>query len=192
MSAPRSGSVALLLFALACGHEPGTTSAHSSGQVTGASTSETGGAATSTGETGTSTGETGTSTGETGTSTGDLGPTVELLDAVCTGDHPQSECVDYEYDGAGTLTIHHVDVPLNCCPMFDLAVEASDQALTISVIEGFGPCDCGCLFTLTYRVIDLPVGIYEVTIDAPRLDVEPPLTATLDLATTPIGGFCRP
>ena len=178
MSAPRSGSVALLLFALACGHEPGTTSAHSSGQVTGASTSETGGAATS--------------TGETGTSTGDLGPTVELLDAVCTGDHPQSECVDYEYDGAGTLTIHHVDVPLNCCPMFDLAVEASDQALTISVIEGFGPCDCGCLFTLTYRVIDLPVGIYEVTIDAPRLDVEPPLTATLDLATTPIGGFCRP
>ena len=116
--------------------------------------------------------------------------TTDTLDETPTN----QDCVVWEYDGSGILSIIHVNAGLNCCPgtiTADIDMVASN--ITISETEGDDaiPCDCLCLFDLIYEFIDIEPEIYTITFVEPYLSHEDEiLTATVDLISTSSGTLC--
>jgi heat shock protein HslJ len=104
------------------------------------------------------------------------------------------DCVVWEYDGSGVLSIIHVNACLNCCPGTITAdIDMVGSNITISETEGDDatPCYCLCLYDLTYGMIDIEPGIYTITFVEPYLIQEDEiLTATVDLISTATGTFC--
>jgi hypothetical protein len=105
------------------------------------------------------------------------------------------ECFGYSYVG-GALTITHGNGAFNCCvKTIEIASAVSDAAIELWPSEGpdFEPCLCTCAFDVDYVISGLAVGIYTITMHGLYVpENDPPLTATVDLAMTPIGQICAP
>ncbi|NMC44905.1 MAG: hypothetical protein GYA46_13385 [candidate division Zixibacteria bacterium] len=102
------------------------------------------------------------------------------------------DCIEYQYDGQGTLLLRHANAGLNCCPEdFAAVITVVDGVITIDETPIPGFCDCLCLFNLDYTVINLPPGTYTLSILEQCLHVgDLPLKGTIDLMTAPSGSFC--
>ena len=106
------------------------------------------------------------------------------------------ECVEYAYDGIGTLDLIHLNTAFNCCPdqlYGDFSFVGSWIIITETESLEEGGCACLCLFNVNYRITDLMPGVYVLRFDGLYLNgFEEPLTVTLDLTTATSGSFCEP
>ncbi len=75
-------------------------------------------------------------------------------------------CIIYNYGSNGTLTIEHNNTAFNCCYTPDITVSITNSIITITE-QGIGemPCDCICLFDLTYEIPNLNSGTYQLIIN---------------------------
>jgi len=102
------------------------------------------------------------------------------------------DCVQYQFNGLGTLNLKHVNAGFNCCPG-DLTAEITilDSVISIREMEKEAGCHCLCLYDLTYQVLNLPSGVYTIRFVEPYVpDADPKLEVTVNIATQPIGEFC--
>ncbi|MDD4052155.1 MAG: dockerin type I repeat-containing protein [candidate division Zixibacteria bacterium] len=102
------------------------------------------------------------------------------------------DCIEYQYDGQGMLTLTHTNAGLNCCPEnFAATVTIEEGVITIDETPIPGLCECLCLFNIDYRVISLPPGTYQISVREQCLDGDDlPLQFTADLVSGPSGSFC--
>lgn len=101
------------------------------------------------------------------------------------------DCVEYSYDGVGTLLLKHWNAGFNCCPEMATNVSIEDNVITIEEIEIAGYCDCLCLFDLDYEIVQLPPGEYTVTVIEPYVhEGQEILEFSIDLVSSPSGIHC--
>ena len=106
------------------------------------------------------------------------------------------DCILYQYDGEGILSIEHINAGFNCCPdniIADISIE--ENIITILENETFsdtlGGCYCLCLFDVDYEIINLPPGEYTIqVIGLCLMEGDDSLVFTVDLNSTPEGDFC--
>lgn len=107
---------------------------------------------------------------------------------------PSQDCIQYEYDGTGTLLLKHVNAGFNCCPtelLADITIE--NGVITIDEREDLtgGGCYCLCLFDLDYRISDLPPALYRIVVKGMYLNEgDEPLDFMVDLVNSPSGSYC--
>lgn len=108
-----------------------------------------------------------------------------------TGTRLTQDCIEYEYLGEGRLLVNHLNTAFNCCPEFDAGIDVEGDTITVWEDEYGGECDCDCLFDLSYEVVNLEPGIYEVTVIQEYLyPTDEPLDFTMDLLEAPSGIHC--
>ncbi len=104
------------------------------------------------------------------------------------------DCLFYEYDGQGLLTLSHVNAAFNCCPgqiVADISVE--DGIIVISESETEPQCDCICLFDVDMEVHYLPPGQYTIQVNELYLGPgDEPLYLTVDFTGPNSGSLCLP
>ena len=101
------------------------------------------------------------------------------------------DCIEYEYDGAGLLTMKHINAGFNCCPEFEIVFHFEGSVITIEQIELEGLCDCLCLFDLDYQIENLTPGEYTITVIEPYTqEWDDPLEFDVDLSEAGSGNFC--
>lgn len=105
---------------------------------------------------------------------------------------PDNNCLIWNYDGYGMLSLFHQNGVFNCCPdslMADIAV--SNDTVYIEESEAFGElggCDCICPYDLEMMIDNLPSGEYTVVLIGPYMDE--PVIFEMDLASKPSGFHC--
>jgi hypothetical protein len=104
------------------------------------------------------------------------------------------DCIDWSYDGAGTLTITHINAALNCCPGTITAdIEIAGTDILISEREGDDAewCHCLCLYDLTYEFSNIQPDVYTVRFEELYLpEGAEILRTTIDLSTETSGFDC--
>ena len=98
-------------------------------------------------------------------------------------------CIRYEYDGAGTLSLVHLNAGLNCCPVPTLMVVVDGSTISITETDA-GLCDCNCLYDIEYRIENLPPASYRIVVSEALPSSGDPLDFVSDLTQTPAGLFC--
>jgi hypothetical protein len=98
-------------------------------------------------------------------------------------------CVQYQYDGQGTLSLIHQNAGLNCCPVPTLTVNIEDNTITITESDD-GLCDCYCLYDIEYRLKNLPSGSYRIVVTEAIPSAGDPLDFVADLTQSLTGLFC--
>ena len=104
------------------------------------------------------------------------------------------DCIQYEYDGLGTLLLKHVNGGFNCgtdtvIPEISIGI----GSIMINEDEEGDPAWCLCLFDVDYEIIDLPPGAYTIRINGLYLqEGDEPLEFTADLTSATAGEFCVP
>ena len=60
------------------------------------------------------------------------------------------DCIEFEYDGEGVLSIKHINAAFNCCPdSFGVEVHLEGDVITIVEQEYLtNPCFCLCLYDM--------------------------------------------
>jgi len=104
------------------------------------------------------------------------------------------DCLGYDYDGMGTLTLTHINSAYNCCPeeMFaDVVIQGDTILITESETYGeMGFCYCLCLFDIYITVTGLMPGEYTIIIDGMYLEGRPPIDVTLEFNSETTGVYC--
>jgi len=103
-----------------------------------------------------------------------------------------NDCVEYHYDGAGTLTITHINAGFNCC-VDELGANISFEGnlITFDEYEINPLCYCLCLYDLEYTLYNIPPGTYTLTFIEPyKEEFDQVLEITIDLDAEPDGIFC--
>lgn len=115
----------------------------------------------------------------------------DYTDAAFSADAGE-DCMEYDYDGAGTLLLRHVNAAFNCCPgVITAYIVIHDGVITITENETDPNCFCLCLFDLDYRIVDLPPGEYLIRVEGLYLEPgDEPLEFTVDLAAAGSGSRC--
>jgi hypothetical protein len=111
------------------------------------------------------------------------------------GTRPDQDCLEYQYDGQGTLLLKHVNAGFNCCPGTIVAViRVEDDVITIAedeVYDSLGPCYCLCLFDVELRITNLQPSEYTVkVVELYLTEGDDPLEFDIDLVSSPSGSFC--
>ena len=107
---------------------------------------------------------------------------------------PDKDCVEYSYDGHGTLQITHVNAGFNCCQdeiVATIEITGGLIRITEAEIPVGGLCDCNCLFDMEYEIADLEAGTYRIEFAEPYVDAEAELLEfDVDLSESPMGSYC--
>ncbi len=118
------------------------------------------------------------------------------LGKTTTSPGPDQDCIQYEYDGLGTLLLTHVNGGFNCCPDSIIAkIDIGIGNIIIDEDEWFWStgCWCLCLFDVDYEIANLPPGVYTIRINGLYLEEgDEPLEFTADLTSATVGEFCVP
>lgn len=103
-----------------------------------------------------------------------------------------SDCIDYRYDGKGTLTLTHINAAFNCCPgEITAEITFNGNVITIKEAESEQACRCDCLFDLDYELINLPPGTYWLQVIEPYVqESDQELAFTLRLSSATSGSHC--
>lgn len=121
---------------------------------------------------------------------GVLGCDAQITPAAGTGAWPDMSCAEWRYVRGNVLSIAHEHAGFNCCAReiaADIFVE--NGVVTIVEREDSSPCDCSCLWSVYYEIVDVPPGTYEVRFVEPyRHSDDEPLDFTIDLAGGPAEG----
>lgn len=103
------------------------------------------------------------------------------------------DCIEYIYDGEGTLQLKQINAGLNCCPVIVAEFSITPETITITQIDSLfmGGCDCLCLFDIDYLLTGVPPGVYTLTVEEViTFEGEDPLEFVIDLTTATSGIFC--
>ena len=88
----------------------------------------------------------------------------------------------------GLLRVEHVNAGLNCCPEYTATITIAGDQLVITETETQGQCNCLCLYDFAFEVTNLPVGLYEITVDEEYLESgDPLLEGVIDLTQAEFG-----
>lgn len=106
------------------------------------------------------------------------------------------ECMEYSYDGEGTLLLKHINAEFNCCPesiIADISIE--DSIITIEEHESFAngkACSCLCLYDLDFEIRNLEPGEYTIRVISPYVRPwQEPLEFSANLSASPCSGrYC--
>lgn len=122
----------------------------------------------------------------------------KMFTAKSYGVSASEECIVWEYDDEGLLSIQHINSGFNCC--VDALLASFDKAgNTITIIESEdlenGGCDCLCLYDIDYRISYLAPSTYKFIIIAPCMDTPTTpdsdyITFSINLASEPSGSYC--
>ncbi|PKK84695.1 MAG: hypothetical protein CVT49_02405 [candidate division Zixibacteria bacterium HGW-Zixibacteria-1] len=106
----------------------------------------------------------------------------------------EDDCIIYDYDGAGTLDLTHVNDMFNCCPeSLYIVVTLTDNVIRLNEYETEGLCDCICLFDMDYQIINLLPAVYTLIVDNVNYYNEysgGPIEFEIDLTAPTSGVFC--
>lgn len=102
------------------------------------------------------------------------------------------DCINYQYDGIGSLTVVHSNAGLNCCPVhYQAIVRVRADTILINETTIPGTCRCYCLYDLNYQIVYLPPGQYTMVISEQCLITgDALLTSDIDLSAATVGSFC--
>jgi hypothetical protein len=102
------------------------------------------------------------------------------------------DCIHYEYDGTGTLSLEHINTGFNCCPDTIMAeIDIQENQIHIVEKEGMGLCNCLCLFDLTYEITHVQPAIYHLTVSQMYLaEPDSSFDFTIDLRQSASGQHC--
>jgi hypothetical protein len=105
---------------------------------------------------------------------------------------PMQECLEYDYDGRGTLVLKHVNSGFNCCPgELTADVTVIGKRIRIFEKEKEAGCHCLCLYDLDYRIENVAGGVYLVAFVCPYVEAhEEMLEVELDLSGPGNGRIC--
>lgn len=85
------------------------------------------------------------------------------MDDFAPGSH--DDCIEYQYNGSGTLVLRHINAGFNCCPGDITAdIEFNGNQITITECESEAQCHCLCLVDLDYQIANLAPGAYTIRI----------------------------
>jgi len=104
------------------------------------------------------------------------------------------DCIEYAYDGNGTLSIKHINAGFNCCPVIAADIRFEGSAIVIEELDSLlnGGCDCICLFDVDYEITNLPPGQYRIVVIEPyRWEGDPELDFVIDLSSAASGIHCE-
>ncbi len=104
------------------------------------------------------------------------------------------DCLEWEYDGAGTLLLRHLNTAFNCHPDSIYSVVVV-QTGTIAVEEREyvpSPADCLCLYDLHTRITGLTGGTYLLHVSQDGVYPAEEHRITLDLSGPASGRNCLP
>jgi len=105
------------------------------------------------------------------------------------------DCLVYNYDGVGRLTLIHINAGFNCCPVIAANIGVEGQQILIQELDSLdnGGCHCLCLFDVSYEIVGLTPGSYDISVIEPlRSESDPPLEFMVDLSGATSGQFCVP
>ena len=91
----------------------------------------------------------------------------DLLGDAADRERDAEACIQYDYDGAGTLRLTHIDAACNCgaieaggdiefLPGHEIHIETWEEVLI--------PQTCLCLFDVSYTITSLCPGTYRLTV----------------------------
>ena len=107
---------------------------------------------------------------------------------------PDQDCIEYQYDGARTLLLKHINAGFNCCPVIAADITIEGNLITIHESESFdstGPCWCLCLFDLDLEISNLSPGEYTISVIEVCTNPEDEiLEFTVNLVSSPSGMYC--
>ena len=101
------------------------------------------------------------------------------------------DCIEYNYQTTGILTLHHINAGFNCCPEMTTEIEVEGNAIVVREIETSAQCNCNCLFDLDLEIRDLSPGEYLIRVIEPYANQnEDELAFTVNLVSAPSGIYC--
>jgi len=104
----------------------------------------------------------------------------------------EDDCIEYQYNGANTLILRHINAGFNCCPgEITAEIDFNNSLITITEREEKQDCRCLCLFDLDYEVINLAPGVYTLRIIEPYVEGgDQVLEVTLELLSATSDSHC--
>lgn len=118
-----------------------------------------------------------------------------LKGAAWTDTTSDRDCIEWDYDGQSTLTVHHINAGLNCCPVIAAEFSIVGDLITIEELDSLegGGCDCNCLFNIDYELNGVEPGVYTFKVIEPyRHTSDPELIFEINLTTESSGIECVP
>lgn len=103
------------------------------------------------------------------------------------------ECIEWEYDGQGNLTLYHQNTAFNCCPEEIIGnVWIYNNTITITEEETFEfePCPCLCLYDLEFAFTDIRPAEYTFVMNAIYAPPSNQIVHTVNLVNEPSGQYC--
>jgi len=112
------------------------------------------------------------------------------------------DCLKWEYDGGGFLSVTHANACFNCGPEIEATISVGPAPLGSHGIRGTirieeheisGSYDCICLFDVDYTLSELPVGSYWVEVLEEQRYLHPdeePLEFEMTLIGAGADSFC--
>jgi len=102
------------------------------------------------------------------------------------------ECLEYQYDGQGHLTLKHINSGFNCCPKkIDASISLAEKAISIEEREEEQGCHCLCLFDVSYEFHELEPGTYLIEFRGPYVEeMDEKLRFDIQLYGQCSGAFC--
>ena len=108
----------------------------------------------------------------------------------CFGRASNEDCIDYKYDGNGSLRIKHINSVFSLCPeKLTAEITISEDSILIEEHEtGIGTFE-KCLYNLDYVINNLHPDIYTVKVISPYPEKKEPLEFSVDLTHAGNGSF---
>ncbi len=108
------------------------------------------------------------------------------------------ECIDWSYDGNGTLSINHINAGFNCCvTSLTTKLTAANRIIVIDEGENLdnGGCRCLCLYDLEMTISPLSASENTFLIIGPYMDDQTTINLdyllfTVDLSSKTEGTYC--
>ncbi|MEW5924218.1 MAG: dockerin type I domain-containing protein [Candidatus Zixiibacteriota bacterium] len=106
----------------------------------------------------------------------------------------EQDCIEYDYDGSGTLNLTHYNDMFNCCPeSLYIVVTLENNVIRLDEYESEGLCDCICIYDMEYEITGILPGVYTLIVDNISYYNEytgGPIEFEIDLSTPTSGIFC--
>ena len=104
------------------------------------------------------------------------------------------DCFELSYDrDEEILRIKHVNAAFNCCPEYvNVFYVMTDSTILIRERDFKGNCECLCLFTFEYEIMNVKANDYKIEIDEKyvRRSMDEEAIFEIDLSSEEYGIFC--